>query len=148
MPDEPTFRFSDRKDRVGQASIALMTCAVVVYLVAANVHGWQRYVVLAVAVVPTTWAMRRAFRVAITWSAERVEVKNYWRSFTFEWRDVERITVALLVSGVVPQTVISFVLKDGRVVRAQATATKKAKRTLLFDKLEEVAPASVRIDRG
>jgi hypothetical protein len=80
-------------------------------------------------------------------SRTSVSVQNYWRSFSFDWNDVKYVSEALQMSGVVPQKVIAFVLKDGRVVRVQATGVKEAKRRMLFDQIEEVAPRNIEIDR-
>src|SRR5205814_3276678 len=85
----------------------------------------------------------RAQRLDFLLGDRGVVVRNYWRTYQFEWSDVELVRLALLRVGVVPQTAIAFFLREQRAVLVQATPIGETSRAMTFDAIAKLAPPDV-----
>jgi hypothetical protein len=89
------------------------------------------------------WGVRRAFRLSLEATSEHVTVRNFWRTYEFHWVDVTKVGLGEETMGVLPQPAVAFGLRNGRIVRAQATPFKKKDQDVVFQALRELAPPSV-----
>jgi hypothetical protein len=144
MANEPerTLTYKPRRFRFNGASIALMLCALPVFILGLVLGSPWRYVAASIALVPTAWAIRRAFRISLVVTEDRVTVKNYWRTHAFPWSEVEGVGVALKQQGVLPQPALAFKLRSGEVF-AQATPFRKSERQEFQAAVLALAPSTV-----
>jgi Bacterial PH domain len=137
-----TLTYEPRRFRFNGASIALMLCGLLIFVLFLVLGSPWRYVAASVAVVPTAWAVRRAFRISLVVTEDRVTVKNYWRTYAFPWSKVEGVGVALKQQGVLPQPALAFKLQSGAVF-AQATPFRKSERQEFQAAVLALAPSAV-----
>jgi hypothetical protein len=147
MADKWRYSYEPLRTRVYEGVIAAITCTVPAALAVAVTRGALRYVVVVVAVLGGAWSVKRAFRLGLWASSERVRVQNYWRTREFSWSDVTDIGVGKLMTGVVPQSAWAFLLRDGRSIRAQATPTRPDVREAESHALLALAPAAAQFHR-
>jgi hypothetical protein len=119
-----------------------MLCALPIFVLFLVLGSPWRYVAASVAVVPTAWAVRRAFRISLVVTEDRVTVRNYWRTHSFPWSEVEGVGVALKQQGVLPQPALAFELQSGAVF-AQATPFRKSERQEFQAAVLALAPSAV-----
>jgi len=103
--------------------IALTICttaAFVLFLVFESLR-W-RYLAASLPIAAAPWAVRRAFRVSLIVTDDRVVVKNYWWTHTFPWSEVEGVGIALKQQGVLPQPALAFKLRNGEPVFASGAS--------------------------
>jgi hypothetical protein len=136
-------RYEPRRFRFNGASIALMTCATPAFVLFVALASPWRYVGASLALVPAPWAIRRAFRVSLVVTEDGVTVKNYWRTHSFPWSDVEGVGVALKQQGVLPQPALAFKLRGGDAVFAQATPFRQSERQQFQADVLALAPSTV-----
>ena len=120
-----------------------MTCATGGGITAFAVDGSARIAILCLSALGGAWAVRRAFRLALFASQHGVLVRNYWRVYEFGWQEVTKIGLGSEIMGVLPQPTIAFGLRDGRIVRAQATPIRSGEQAAAFEALASLAPAAV-----
>jgi hypothetical protein len=137
------YRYEPLRIRLNESAIAAMTCATPGGIAAFAVSGTWRFVILAATAAAGAWAVRRAFRLALIASADRVVVRNYWRVYEFAWLDVTKIGLGEETMGVLPQPAIAFGPCDGTTIRAQATPFRPDQQRVVFDALAALAPPSV-----
>jgi hypothetical protein len=119
-----------------------MTCALPIFVLVLELGSPWRYVAASVAVVPTAWAVRRAFRIGLVVTEDRVTVNNYWRTHAFPWLDVEGVGIGLKKQGVLPQPALAFKLRSGAVF-AQATPPRESERRDFQAAVLAFAPSTV-----
>jgi Bacterial PH domain len=119
-----------------------MLCGLPIFVLFLVLGSPWRYVAASVAVVPTAWAVRRAFRISLVVTEDRVTVRNYWRTHTFPWSEVKGVGVALKQQGVLPQPALAFELQSGAVF-AQATPFRKSERQEFQAAVLALAPSAV-----
>ncbi len=105
--------------------------------------GSVRIVIFAIASILGVLGVLRAQRLDFLLGDRSVVVRNYWRTYEFEWLDVELVRLALLRVGVVPQTAIAFFLREQRPVLVQATPIGDTSRAMAFDAIAKLAPPDV-----
>jgi hypothetical protein len=142
MADEPerTLTYEPRRFQFNGASVALMLCALPIFVLVLELESPWRYVAASIAVIPTAWAVRRAFRIDLLVTEDRVTVKNYWRTHSFLWSEVEGVGVAL--KGVLPLPALAFKLRSGAVF-AQAIPPRKSERQEFQAAVLALAPSTV-----
>ncbi|MDX6486404.1 MAG: hypothetical protein QOF43_1557 [Gaiellaceae bacterium] len=140
-------RYAPARLRWNETIIAAVSCLGIGIVVLPNVPEPWNVVLLAFMVGALAWSVRRAWRLSLRVTADRVCVDNYWRSYRFPWADVTAVGVGSETMGVVPVPAIAFRLRDGRTVRAQATPAKEGPRDDLLDELAGLAPAGVAFHR-
>ena len=128
---------------------ALVVTSLFGTLVAYALPGVLRAAAAALAAVVAVAASARALRLDFLADETGVVVRNYWRTFTFRWSDVELVRNGYLRVGVVPQVAIAFfvsrfVVRRG-VVLVQATPVGEKARSLAYVSLTQLAPAGVPI---
>jgi hypothetical protein len=142
-----TYRYEPRRLRIEQAAIAAMLTAtpgVIAALVAGPPWAIGLAVVTAVAVV---LAVRRAFRLAVCASTERVTVQNYWRTHDFQWDEVRAVGVGAIGMANIIAPALHFDLRGRSAVRAQAIPHEEHGQQAVLDALQAVAPGSVEFIR-
>lgn len=138
-----SIRVAERRLHVYKALAVVCWWLLIALFVGGLTSGRARYLALALVAVAAVWAIRRAFRVELNVVKDKLLVRNYWRSFEFEWNDVTDVGVGFLMAGVVPQRVVVFRLGNGTHVRSQATATSAELQTRLWEELRQSAPGTV-----
>lgn len=137
------YEYASRRLRTNQALVALITSVTPGAIAAAAVPGtWRLFLILGTAVT-ACWAFLRGFRLILQASADRVLIRNYWRSFEFRWGEVTDVGVGAERMGVLPQPAFAFRLTDGRTIRAQATPFKVRDQMAQMEELARIAPPSV-----
>jgi hypothetical protein len=136
-------RFVVRRVQTNEAAIALISVAVLAWIVFIVASVLVRYSILATLLLAAVVAVKRAFRIRIETSGEHVRVLNYWRTFEFEWADVKDVGVGSLTQGPLPQPALAFGLRSGQIICAQATPRNHAQRQKLARELASRAPHSV-----
>jgi hypothetical protein len=136
-------QYEPRRFRLGGAWIALITCGTPAFVLFIALSAPWRYLAAALTLAPAPWAVRRAFRISLTVTDEEVTIKNYWRSYTVAWSDVEGVGVALREHGLLPQPALAFKLRDGAAVFAQATPFRQTERRAFHQAVLELAPSTV-----
>jgi hypothetical protein len=119
-----------------------MLCALPIFVLVLELGSPWRYVAASLAAVPTAWAVRRAFRISLVVTEDRVTVKNYWRTYAFPWSEVEGVGVGLKKQGVLPQPALAFELQSSAVF-AQATPFRKSERQEFQAAVLALAPSTV-----
>jgi hypothetical protein len=102
-------RFVVRRVQTNEAAIALISVAVLAWIVFIVASVLVRYSILATLLLAAVVAVKRAFRIRIETSGEHVRVLNYWRTFEFEWADVKDVGVGSLTQGPLPQPALALV---------------------------------------
>jgi hypothetical protein len=128
---------------VNESLVAAAACAipgVVAAIALGSPWGW---LVLAPTAAVAAYAVRRAFRLAIEVSSEHVVVRNYWRVYEFDWLDVTQVGLGEMAMGPTTGPAVAFILRDGRVIRAQATPSSEEQPDEFFSSLAALAPPSV-----
>jgi Bacterial PH domain len=138
-----TFRYEPGRFRFNGASIALMSCATPAFILLVALESPSRYVAAGLALTPAPWAVRRAFRVSLAVTEDGVTVKNYWRTYSFPWSDVEGVGIALAQQGVLPQPALAFKFRNGGAVFAQATPVRRSERHEFQAAVLALAPSTV-----
>jgi hypothetical protein len=134
-------RFVVGRTQINEAAIAVIACLGGGWIPAAMASGLWRLAIGAIVIGAATVFARRAFRICIESTPERLRILNYWRTFEFPWRDVRDVGVGSLTQGVLPQPAIAFRRADGRVIRAQATPRNLLERRQLMEALAVDAPS-------
>jgi hypothetical protein len=127
--------------------IAAMTGITAGVIAAGSAHGTLRAALALFAALLTIGATARAFRLSVSATSSTVSVRNYVRSYDFDWNDVQAVGVGLKTMGIVPQSAFAFlVAMDGkeRDVRAQATPINASARSGALSDLQRLAPSHVR----
>jgi hypothetical protein len=106
-------------------------------------HGWFRVGVLAVASPLGVLGVLRAQRLDFLLGDQGVVVRNYWRTYQFEWSDVRFVRMGRLWVGLGPQAAVAFFLRERRVVRVQTTPGGKANHAQIFEAIAKLAPPDV-----
>jgi hypothetical protein len=68
--------------------------------------------------------------------------------YEFDWLDVTKVGLGEVAMGAVTQPAFAFFLRDGRVIRAQATPGRSKQRQVVVDSISVLAPPSVEFLRG
>ena len=106
----------------------------------ANRSGrWPLWIGIAAVLV---FVFIRARRVRFELDAERLAITNYWRSYVFDWSQVDRVGMS---GGVFPA--VAFRLKDGAVRRVQASSFSPRLREAGLSLARQYAPAGIEINR-
>src|SRR2546426_4232829 len=105
--------------RLNEAWIALVSFATLAFVLFVAVRSPWRYLAAILAVAAAPWAVRRAFRIRLVVTEDRIVVDNYWKRHELTWPEVEGVGVSL--KGVLPQPALGFKLRSGGAVFAQAT---------------------------
>jgi hypothetical protein len=148
---EATFICEPTRLRVNQAVIAALTGGVVGFIAVGSTSGTTRYILAAGVGALTLGGILRAFRLSLRADSERVLIRNYFRSYEFEWADVDQVAIGTKTMGVVPQSAFAFlVMRDGssRDLRAQATPARNSARQAALRDLQRLAPPKVRFSTG
>jgi hypothetical protein len=135
--------FVVRRVQTNEAVISLITAGLVAFLVSLISGGWPVAVGLGLAGAGGVAGAARAFRIKIEADRERIEIRNYWRTFRIDWRDVRQVGVGALTQGVLPVPAVAFGLADGAVVCAQATPRNRGEQAKLGRALAALGPESV-----
>lgn len=147
MSDVWGYSYEPLRRRVYQAVTVASICAPVGVLAVAVTRGPLRYIVGTLAILGGAWSVKRAFRLGLWASSERVRIQNYWRTRDFDWTEVTDIGVGKQTMGVVPQSAWAFLLRDGHTVRAQATPIRPDEREAESHALLALAPPAARFHR-
>jgi hypothetical protein len=138
-----TFTYEPRRFQVNGAVIALMLCATPPFLIFLVLESPWRYLGASLALVPSPWVVRRAFRASLVVTEDGVTVENFWRTHRFLWLRVEGVGVALKQQGVLPQPALAFKFRDGGAVFAQATPFRRSERQKFLAAVLALAPSTV-----
>lgn len=139
----PDIRVAESRLHAYKALAVICWWLLIALFVGGLTSGTTRHAALITVAAAAIWAVRRAYRVELSIVADKLLVRNYWRSFEFDWKDVTDVGVGLLMAGVVPQRVFVFRIADGTQVRAQATATRASLQEELWEQLQRAAPKTV-----
>ena len=135
--------YQPRRIRWNEAWIAFLSCAVPGGIVSLALGSPWGYLTAGVAAVGAVTSVRRAFRIEIAVTNERVIVANYWRTYVLPWADVDAVGVALKRMGVLPQPALGFRRHVGPPRFAQATPFRHAARRDFQAAVLTFAPSSV-----
>jgi hypothetical protein len=136
-------RYEPRRFRLGGVWIALVACGTPAFVVLVALPSPWRYLAVALALAPAPWAVRRALRVSLVVTEEGVTIKNYWRTHSVTWSEIEGVGVGLREHGVLPQPALAFKLRNGEAVFAQATPVRRAERQAFQAAVLDLAPSTV-----
>jgi hypothetical protein len=98
------------------------------------------YAAIAAAVGASVWAIRRAMRISLVVTDDRIVVNNYWRTHAFTWSEVDGVGIALKQQGVLPEPALAFKLRDGNAVFAKATPFRQKERQAFLSSVLALAP--------
>jgi hypothetical protein len=144
LPTTNVFHCAPREIRRDAALIALMACVTAFGITAAALpHPWT-LVPIGVGLATAVPAVRRSSRLSLVATDDRVVIKNYWRTYEFQWLDVAEVWIGAWSVGASIQPAIAFRLRDGRRRWAQATPPRSADHLAVVDHLRSLAPSSVR----
>jgi hypothetical protein len=93
------------------------------------------------------WGSRRAARVSIIASEDRVTVSNQFRTRVLPWSEIDRIELSQLpgyLGSYVPA--LAFRLKSGSRVKAQAVSSSRSDQEAMLTDWSRVAPSGVTVD--
>jgi hypothetical protein len=135
--------FVVRRVQINEAAMTLIVAGLFAYLISFMSNGWAFVVGAALIGVGGAAGAARAFRIRIEADVERIEIRNYWRTFRVEWSDVRQVGVGSLTQGVLPVPAVAFGLADGGVVCAQATPRSGGEQAKLGRALAALGPGSV-----
>jgi hypothetical protein len=117
--------------RIGAAIIALMFSSLFVFfLVAFTPYPWG-LLALGLGVVFITLAVARGFRIELTFDAESVTIKNYWRTYRLRWDEIKEIGTWVQEFGMGWAPAVAFVPFDGPLVTSQATVSRRLRRQFM-----------------
>jgi hypothetical protein len=99
------------------------------------------YATAVVATVGAVWSTRRAFRIRLTVTEERVRVVNHLRCHSLGWSGIQSVGIGL--KGSFPRPALGFKLREGGAVFAQATPARQSERQAFQEAVLRFAPQSV-----
>jgi hypothetical protein len=124
-----------------------MTGVTVGVIAAGSVQGTSRTALAVIATLLTVAGVMRAFRLSVSATSTSVSIRNYIRSYDFEWADVAAVGIGMKTMGVVPQSAFAFLVSvhgKERELRAQATPIDGSDRDDALTELQQLAPPGVR----
>ena len=124
---------------VYEALIAAATFVPVPVIAILLTQAWGRDVAFVLSAIALVGVARRAFRIEIRLSRDRIDIRNYWRDYSVQWDEVQRVDLGSVMSF----PAVALVLKDGRVVSIQESSFSALPRSELLGKLRLFAPADV-----
>jgi hypothetical protein len=137
--DGKLYRFAPLSAHIYQSVLVGMWIVPAV-IVALSFGSPVRWFLLAAAVVIVGAAVARGFRLALSVSASEIVVRNYLRTYRFQWSDVAAIgTGAVLI-----RPTLAFILHSGTVRSAEVTQEGRRRRDQVRRELLKYAPQSVR----
>jgi hypothetical protein len=129
--------------RLNEASIVVLIFGLFLWLAHYALSGYLLNAAYTVLGLLGVIAARRAFRIRVEVLSDRIVVVNYWRTFSFAWADVLEVGIGSLTQGPLLQPAVSFRLRDGRVISAQATPRNPDHLQTMLRELSSSAPSSV-----
>jgi hypothetical protein len=120
-----------------------MLCAIPAFVLFLVLEPPWRYLATSLALIPTPWVVRRAFRASLVVTRDGVTVTNFWRTYRFPWSEVDAVGISLKQQGILPQPALAFKLRNGESAFAQATPFRRSEREKFQAAVLALAPLTV-----
>jgi len=118
--------------------------ALLAFLIFVALGSPLRYLAASLPLSPLRGAARRAFRISLFATTDRVTVKNYWKTYFLPWTEIEEIGIGLKhQAGFATQPALAFRQRAGGAVFASATPLRQTPRHQFMAAVLALAPSTV-----
>jgi hypothetical protein len=137
--DPKSYRFAPVSAHIYQAVLVGMWI-IPALIIALSFRSPIRWILLGAAVLTVGAGVARGFRLALCFGASEIIVRNYLRTYRFQWSEVAAIgTGAVLI-----RPTLAFIFHNGTVRSAEVTQEGRRRRDQVRSELRNYAPRTVR----
>jgi hypothetical protein len=133
------YRYASLSSHLIESFAALSAFATVVVVLIVVTQGVLRIAVVVATVVGAALVVVQSFRLEVVVSWEGVRFRNFWRSYSVAWGEVE----AIAMGSVMARPAVALVLRNRKVWGIQVSSHTKQTRSEVLEHLRRFAPAAV-----